>query len=199
MKKFLEVSALFIALISVAAACGGDSHPDDPGDTCPSTLPECSESGGAPCRDPESGLVWSEKAEKMTWEDAKSHCTDLNSSNYCGFSSGWHLPMISELRTLLQECPATQMPPAEGVDACAVRSDEGNVCLSSACWSESTCYSCSYDPESSHSKFGDIEWFWSSSLISDNLGMAWLVGFDFGFVGNSTIEEMGFHYVRCVR
>ena len=80
MKKFLEVSSLFIALISVAVACGGDSHTDDPGDTCPSTLPECSKSGGTPCRDPESGLVWSEKAEKMTWEDAESHCTGLNSS-----------------------------------------------------------------------------------------------------------------------
>ncbi len=164
-----------------------------------STLPECNASTTSfPCQDSSSKYIWSEKANSslITWSNAKSHCTGLNSSNYGGFSSGWHLPTISELRTLIQNCPGTQMPPS-GSDVCLVRSDEGNVCLASSCSTNSACESCSSDSNGGHSKFGDTESFWSSSILSSNSTYVWYVNFSNGSVINKGAGLI--NKVRCVR
>ena len=65
-------------------------------------LPECNiVTTDFPCYDPESKLTWSEKYLNMTWEEAYEYCKDLNKSNYGGYSSGWYLPNIDELKTLI--------------------------------------------------------------------------------------------------
>ena len=177
----------------------GDSGADtgDDGDSGSSTLPECSKNTTSfPCKDSSTSYIWSAKNTygSKTWQQAKDYCTGLNTSNYGGFSSGWHLPTISELRTLIQNCSATQMPPV-GSNTCGVREDKSVTCLSNSCWTESACYSC--DGNGGYSKFGDTGWFWSSSFQSDGSYSAWSVGFSYGFVDDYIIGDL--NYVRCVR
>lgn len=184
--------------------CGCQSGYSWNGGSCQSnggsSLPECSSSTTSfPCKDSSTNYIWSAKnTDGKTWQQAKDPCTGLNTSNYGGFSSGWHLPTISELRTLIQNCSATQMPPV-GSNTCGVREDESVTCLSSSCWTESACYSCSADSSGGHSKFGDTGWFWSSSLRSDSSHYAWRVDFNHGNVDNIYIDSNYYGRVRCVR
>ncbi|MBO4710404.1 DUF1566 domain-containing protein [bacterium] len=176
--------------------CGCNSGYNWTGSSCTSggsSLPECSTSNTGPCYDSTSHLTWSKKADTTyTWSDAGTYCSNLTEGGY----SDWRLPNISELRTLIKNCSGTQMPGG----SCGVI-DTGNSstsCLSSSCWTESACYSCSSDSTGGHSKFGEIGWFWSSSTRSDTTDNAWFVDFNDGSVGSS-YNTNGSHYVRCVR
>ena len=151
------------------------------------TLPECNSSTASfPCKDSSTGHIWSEMASGMEWQEANDHCTGLNSSNYGGYSSGWHLPTIDELRTLIQNCAATEPGGSCGVT---------ESCLSSSCL-DSSCYSCSSDSTGGHSKFGKTNELWSSSTLSD-YDNALFVDFEGG--GVYDYSELYNHYVRCVR
>ena len=172
------------------------------GESCTSggsSLPECSKTSGTPCYDSTSHLTWSKiSSSDMTYTAAITFCQkDLESGGMKGYGgfTDWRLPTISELRTLIQNCPATQMPPS-GSNVCGVREDESVTCLSSSCQGEN-CYSCSSDSSGGHSKFGDTGWFWSSSLQSDYSNFAWSVGFSSGRVDGSLIDYG--NLVRCVR
>ena len=170
--------------------CGCNSGYDWSGLACVSgsspSLPECSSSSGTPCKDSSSGLIWSAKASSTyTWQNAVNYCSSYSE----GGLSGWHLPTISELRTLIKNCSGTQMPGG----SCGVT----DSCLSSSCWTESACYSCSYDSTGGHSKFGETDAFWSSSTTSDDTDYAWFVYFSFGRVLN--YYKSYDYYVRCVR
>ena len=178
-----------------------NSEPDeDTGNNTVVTLPECNESTTSfPCKDSSTNYIWSEEYVEMDWQTAVDHCKSLNSSNYGGYSSGWHLPTISELRTLIQNCPGTQMPGG----SCRVRDDNEIVCLShSDCWTKSDCTSCSFGH---YDKFGsDGGDFWSSSILSEDSNYAWYVYFSHGAVSASHIEGGSLNYnhdgaVRCVR
>jgi len=132
-----------------------------------------------------SAGTWSKKApNKMSWSDAKTYCANLNEDGY----SDWRLPTISELRTLIQSCPAT-----ETGGACKVT----NECLHYGNCRNDACYGCSFKSDGRYSKLGDTERFWSSSEQSDYTGSAWFVSFDIGDVFN----ENDYHdlNVRCVR
>ena len=161
-----------------------------------SCLPECSASSKTPCYDSTSHLTWSEKASStMSWDDAETHCTGLNSSNYGGYSNGWHLPNIDELRTLIRNCPGTVTGGSCGVT---------NTCLSSSCQNAS-CYSCDYNNTGKYSKFGETGWIWSSSFWIDGddgfTGIykgTWLVNFDNGRVEINDDDSYKAS-VRCVR
>jgi hypothetical protein len=173
------------------------------------TISECSkETSSILCKDSATGYIWSEKSEKMKWEDKTDpenviyppadYCEGLNTSSYGGFSSGWRLPTISELRTLIQNCQATQMPPA-GNDPCLVREDSSANCLAYAdCWTESSCNSCTFETTGIYSKLGDIEYLWSSSSSqANNTDLAWCILFSHGSVLGLTKGNRFF--VRCVR
>ena len=151
-------------------------------------IPECSSSSGTPCKDSSSGLIWSAKASSTyPWQNALIYC-DIYSE---GGLSGWHLPTISELRTLIKNCSDTQMPGG----SCGVT----DICLSESCWTETTCYpsSCDFDSTGRYSKFGDAGWFWSSSATSDDSYRAWKVSFNSGYVGEGYTPIN--YYFRCVR
>lgn len=91
-------------------------------------IPECNKSTTLfPCKDPQTNYWWSVRYHKL-FSDAKSHCNGLNSSIYGGFSSGWRLPTIDELKTLLVWSKA---------NSCRVSNTTG--CLTDSCWSCSTC------------------------------------------------------------
>ena len=171
-------------------------------------LPECSKSSGTPCHDSSSGLTWSEKASDINWISAKSHCTNLNSSNYGGFTD-WRMPNIDELKTLITVPSGTPR-----TKNCAV--SETNNCLSySNCWTCSTCteggtltdngcaFGSSYS-DGRFSKLGDGNYrLWSSSIQSDQSNYVWGVDFGFGYLKNLDPNSVDLIYnvinVRCVR
>ena len=172
--------------------CGCNSGYDWNGNTCASngssTLPECSASSGTPCKDSSTNYIWSERAfSYMQWQAAKDHCTGLNSSNYGGYSSGWHLPTISELKTIFADL------------GCGV----SDSCLSySSCWREyengyrcATAYSNSTIFEEEESDY------WSSSERSDNTSDAWYEtsSEDGCYWEVYYSDKTTTHGVRCVR
>ena len=142
--------------------------------------------------DSATGYVWqrADAPNNMDWATAKSYCSD----NQAGLpGTGWHLPTIGELRSLIRGCPDTMTG-----GACGVTDD----CLSSSCWSGS-CEGCSYQDGPAGGCYwdsnlqGDCGWFWSSSPYEDNPGIAWNVYFGYGYVGNDLVNfDRG---VRCVR
>jgi hypothetical protein len=145
-------------------------------------------------------LVWSKRDfGEMTWEEAVEYCR----KNRAGLpGSGWHLPTIDELRTLIVGRPAT-----EPGGRCQAR--EG--CRSERdCWGgdwSASCGPCAYGsgpgpgPCYSDRAFdGPCETFWSSTRVpckrSDGF---WVfeVNFSGGCVADYSVE--GFRGVRCVR
>ncbi|MBR6244381.1 DUF1566 domain-containing protein [bacterium] len=226
MKKFLVVFAVLAVLIFVISCGGGSKTNDTTGtgdtvtdedavgdtvtdedavDTIPANLPECSPTSETPCYDSSSELIWSKKAdESMDHYDAGSYC-----KSYCEAGlSGWHLPNIDELKTLLIWSKA---------DSCKV--SEENRCCHYHCWNCGSCTeegnNCShggtlYD-DGRYSIFGDIGFFWSSSSVwpssivrsEDDFVYcefcedAWGVSFSSGSVFHVNMEL--YNSVRCVR
>ena len=160
------------------------------------SLPECSTSTTTfPCKDSTTPYIWSERYGKMNWQAAVDKCTVLNSSNYGGYSD-WRLPTINELRTLIQNCPATQFPQI-GEESCGITHPDH---LSYKDDRNSACNGCTYDSNNpgQYSKFGDTGWLWSSSILSDYSNYAWGVIFDSGGVYD-VYKDSDTNYVRCVR
>lgn len=124
-------------------------------------------------------LKWSDKApNEMVWDIAVSYCISI----------GGRLPTITELRTLIQNCPGT------GTDgACGVI----DSCLTGSCYSLS-CGSCTSVPDGRYSVFGDTCYLHSSSEQSDNTyNYTWSVSFINGRVNlNSKNDD---NFVRCVQ
>lgn len=156
--------SLMIVLAFVVVSCGEDDA------ACPENNKFCHS---------HDGLDWSDaSSDFMTWFEAVTYCVNL----------GGRLPAISELRTLIQNCPRTV---TGGV--CGVTDD----CLSpDDCWS-SACYGCDRSSSGKYSVFGDPEPLWSSSELSDIKGAAWYVVFlDGGVVSLDRPYEAA---VRCVK
>ena len=131
-----------------------------------------------------AGKTWTEETSSMTWEKAKDYCSNLTA---CGYSD-WHLPTISELRTLIQNCSVTQTG-----GECKVT----DSCLSYSDCRNNACSGCDSDYSGKYSKLGDSSWLWSSSVRSDDSGNAWVVDFHYGDVYDD-IKSLKY-YVRCVR
>lgn len=125
------------------------------------------------------GKYWSDKApNKMNHADAITYCEGL----------GGHLPTISELRTLIQNCSKT-----ETGGSCNVT----DSCLSYSECRNDNCSGCDYDSSGKYSFFGDTGWFWSSSVLSGYADDAWSVRFDYGFVLSASRSSN--YNVRCLR
>ena len=132
-----------------------------------------------------SGLRWSNKStNEMNWSDAKNYCKSLEEDGY----SDWRLPTISELRTLIKNCPAT-----EAGGACKVT----DSCLSVHKCGNDICKGCNRFEDGRYSKFGDTTWLWSSSELSDYTDAACFVYFYFGSVRANPKDYKS--EVRCVR
>ena len=215
MKKILAYFAVFAALIFIVS-CGGDSKNDNTASDAEDTetaddsdsmyenqseLPECSPTSLTPCYDSSTKLIWSKRAgseilisASMTWQNAVEHCDNYSE----GGLSGWHLPDIDELRTLLIW---------SNENLCKV--SEKNNCLSKNCWSCETCvekgqiseYMGCYSAAGGvgkYSKFGDTCMLWSSSSESLYGHSAWYVDFGEAIIHYSDYTDF-FLYVRCVR
>lgn len=142
--------------------------------------------------EPGQNLTWQDPppGTTMLWSDAKKYCADLSLDGH----SDWHLPNITELRSLLRGCPAT--------GACGSCNINMGDCLTSFCVHNS-CDGCSdqdgpaggcYWPDEMQ---GSCSWYWSSSAVEDLDDRAWRVYFRDGDVAASTVSTDKF--VRCVR
>ena len=129
-------------------------------------------------KDSATGLIWSERSDnRMKTTPANTYCNNLTAGGF----EDWHLPIIDELRTLIQNCPATVL----GGDCPVSYPDH----LSSSDVTDA-CRSCSDDSTGGYSKFGDIDIFWASEntrvyFINANIGLS--------------TNGKDSHYVRCTR
>jgi len=160
------ISLMFV-LVFVVVSCGDDYA------ACPENNKFCHS---------HDGLDWSDASGKsMSWYDAIQYCKDI----------GGRLPKISELRKLIQNCPATFTGGECGVT---------NDCLSfQNCWNDA-CDECSekYSGYEKHSVFGDKNWLWSLSEESGDTDVVWCVDFSCGDVVRSSNDNPDL-YVRCVK
>ena len=151
-----------------------------------------------PCYDPESKLTWSEKYLNMTWEEAYEYCKDLNKSNYGGYSSGWYLPNIDELKTLIAGWSKD--------DSCKVSEENNSLAYKNNYVHDDCTESCKEVdgsvrciPDPKFSKFGDgqyEEYMWSSSIESDYPNYAWIIYSYYGSITDTMItNQINF---RCV-
>ncbi|MGI6393413.1 MAG: DUF1566 domain-containing protein [bacterium] len=128
---------------------------------------------------------WSSRAPNKDWEEAKQYCNNLTESGY----SDWRLPTISELRTLIKNCPKTATDgTCNATDSCL---------LWDSCWSEA-CGGCTKVTDGSYSKLNDTESLWSISEMPDDEAHIWGVRFDSAAVDGFLKTDSG-RNVRCIR
>lgn len=164
---------------------------------CPPSEPEPEHTGTPTETGSTTDLVWTDDATGLTWEleaappvdwaAAGSRCDGLTLAGH----DDWRLPTISELRSLIVGCPATEVGGTCGVtDTCA----DGSSCRGDACGG------CGYTPGSCYwpaGLTGDCAFTWSSTLDSNDPDQAWGVGFDGAHVSQGLLVNSS--SVRCVR
>ncbi|MCL4235670.1 MAG: DUF1566 domain-containing protein [Deltaproteobacteria bacterium] len=163
--------------------------------------------------DPASGLTWQLESlqQEASWEDATTFCEGATLAGY----DDWHLPTISELRTLIRGCDATETGGSCGVtDTCLTACSEGksrsvnttqDPCEDSC--SDASCFSCEAGDGPNNGCYGPPELvgscgsFWSSSAIEDAESAAWFIDFSRGGVRDCRAVNycVGDYAVRCVR
>lgn len=150
------------------------------------------DASGDPWEDTTSGLVWQKDSTCCyDWNEAKSYCQNLNWGGY----TDWRLPTISEFRSLIRGCEAT-----ETNGSCQVT----DSCLDSSCL-DSSCNGCAaLDGEGEEGMYwppelnGECCWYWSISAVGDDSDNAWIVYFETGGIKFSYVFDY-YAYVRCVR
>lgn len=124
--------------------------------------------------------VWSEPVSNlMYWQEAKDYCQSIGGS----------LPTISELRTLVRNCPATQTG-----GNCKVIDN----CTSHLECKTADCEGCIPEEDGRYSVFGDTGIFWSISDLPDDNDMAWIIKTSSGTISLSG-KNYGYYDVRCIK
>jgi hypothetical protein len=163
----------------------GDDTSDDTGDD------DLVDHGDGTASDPVTGQMWqvAGSSSGMSWSSAQSYCRNLDLADHFD----WRLPSITELRSIVRGCSAT-----ESDGSCGVTED----CAADDCWN-SACNGC----DDNEGPDGGCYWpsllsgacvsFWSSTEVSDDTARAWYLGFSYGFIYYDTKSLNG--RVRCVR
>lgn len=156
---------LCLGFVLLLSCSGEDDDSDESGDDVEDDdgpADDDDSTSGETWTDPNSGLTWqvTPSGDFMQWEDAKTYCENLSLEG-----DGWHLPSISELRSLIRGCDATITGGACGVT---------DSCLDYSC-SDESCSSCDYGSGPTNGIcYGtpelpaECEWFWSSSRMEEN-------------------------------
>jgi hypothetical protein len=191
---FLAVVFLGVGLV---LSCGDDDHDNDDNDvdndTDDDTDDDDDSATGDTWTDSSSGLIWqvTPSSDGMTWDDAIAYCENLSLAG-----GGWHLPTISELRTLIRGCDGTMISGACGVtDSCTDRYDCKNDVCDGCEDLEGPGDGGAYWPDGIS---GEIDFYWSSTTVADSEYDAWHVDFDRGLV-TSKDGVTGDDLARCVR
>ena len=196
--KTLNWLAILLALCLFASftvvACGDD---DDDDDDSSGDDDDDDDVSGDTWADSSSGLTWqvTPSSDYLDWEGAKTYCDTLSLDG-----GGWHLPTVSELRTLIRGCEATLTGGSCGVtDDCTFLSCCNMPCLNGCGLMAGPGSGGAYWPDGMP---GEIHDYWSSSALADDdldFAAAWVVGFSTGVVHNSSINNSHANYARCVR
>ncbi len=138
---------------------------------------------------------WSSRSsQKMSWNDAKAYCSNLNEGGH----KDWRLPNIDEVKSLVRNCAYTQL-------TCKV--SEKNACLSKDCGenqflmqlgkSDHSCHCDLIQNAAYYSILNDDVLLLSSSILADDSTKAWAVAFDSAAVVYGPKTAIG--NVRCIR
>ena len=182
-----------------------------------------------PWLDDSTGLYWentnTDKEDpfeiQMTWDAAMSYCQDLSLGGF----SDWHLPTVSEMRSIINGCPHTQSggscnitddcPTYEcasiGDWPCAPSCAEWEHrtgCFNFYCNGNECAQACKSGPADSacfwkHGLKGHCPGYWTSTLIPGET-YAWVIDFRSAEINAfyptvSTPESSSERFVRCVR
>jgi serine/threonine-protein kinase len=202
--KIALVGVLVVGVVAGAVALWPRGVPnDDEEQQTPSVrAPEPTDGAPVPVeasvsgvwRDPTSGLVWQNPpaTDLLTWQQAVDYCAGLDLDGHGPGS--WRLPTISELRSLIRGCPATETGGECGVtDSCLDRECRNVICL--GCSSRGGHGgSGAYWPAGIS---GSINRYWSSSSYAGDSSLAYYVNFHIGNVYSA--GKSGATSVRCVR
>ena len=150
-------------------------------------FPECDSTGNTPCVDSANNLIWSSKSESTMYYSVS---ISSNPEGYCdefyeGGYDDWHLPTIGELRTLIQNCPATQTGGSCGVT---------DSCLTSSCIN-SACDGCT-SGNAVYSKLGDTDSLWAEKYDSDDSSILWSIDFATAKIAKNYLVA---RKTRCVK
>lgn len=133
--------------------------------------------------------MWSTPVSDLSWYDAVSWCENLEEKGY----SDWRLPTISELRTLIQNCPASEVG-----GECEV----SDICLAGTI--DLWCDGCDAGAQY-YCKYGKHNYFYSSSRANSDR-QYWTVNCNSGsivphFITDNNGNELGSSddAVICVR
>lgn len=150
--------------------------------------------GGDVWTDSISGLMWQNGDEcGLEWEAAIAYCENLSWGGY----SDWRLPTISELRSLIRGCPAT-----EPGGSCEVT----DSCLEADCCNDPCSTGCPiYEGPGAGGLYlpaelkGDGEFYWSSSRVGEYVSEDYVWPIEFS-QANTYYWYMFYNEdVRCVR
>ena len=148
------------------------------------------DNGDGTVSDRGNGRVWQKKAT-IGYVDQQSASNACKNSTLAG-RSGWRLPTIDELRTLIVGCPAT-MPEGscDVVQGCTTCWNK--TCNGCTDWTGPGTDRCFIDPIFE----GNCSFYWTSSTVTDQPLYTWGVAFYNGKVaGHDKVEGNPF---RCVR
>ncbi|MFO0588578.1 MAG: hypothetical protein U0441_13600 [Polyangiaceae bacterium] len=134
--------------------------------TCPVDNPFCHEL---------AGTCWTDEHTGSTYQDAATWCADLKGT----------LPSISDLRAIVEDCPATETGGACGVtDECTKTS-----CLTMAC------QGCG---DGGHDLFHNENPFWSGTAVSDAPGERFVMVYRYSLI-HTAPETQDFNSAYCTR
>ena len=129
--------------------------------------------------------MFSYKVLDKNWSEAKDYCDKLTA---CGYSD-WHLPTISELRILIQNCAVTETNGACGItETCRLWNSNCN---------NDACEGCDNDSSGKYSKLGDNFPLWSSTSSSSDSDRAFYIYFSNASISHYNKSSM--EDIRCVR
>jgi hypothetical protein len=173
---------------------------DPDGTACPACdlsdgtcWPECVPGSDACCEADGTMILWYDSANDLCWENPSgtTRRSSTPSASYCsGLGSGWRLPKIQELISLIQGCGSSTCPVT---DPGCLNGTCASSCASCAALPNSGCY---WDPALG----GACDWaFWSSSIATGIDSEPWLVYFSNGQAFPNNPDGLSDYYVRCVR
>lgn len=159
-------------------------------------LKECdgTQEGDYLCKDLVTGYFWSNPSNsKMEWSSAKTYCSGISDGGF----HDWRLPTVSELRTVIKNCPKT-----ETGGTCRVT----DTCTKNECYVKENCSCDQSDIQGYYSKLNFSADYWSSTFNAtvDNNSWNWYVDFKKAELmdcknGNAFLESSASHKVVCIR
>gem|GEM_PF-3507135 len=148
--------------------------------------------------DPNTNLMWQDPIveKSLMWGAAVTYCnTTLNTEVYAGYT-GWRLPTISELRTIVDGCPSLETGGACGVtDSCKAESTCYSIPNCQACNTGGCYFLAGLDEYICNNGTADV---WSATENSENTNEVYLIDFGYGLM-SIAIKPTNYAAVKCVR